>query len=254
MSLPVFIADLDAVLEGTFAALPEAGQAFTLTGPEGRHAVSVKRIAVGEKIALVDGRGGRAIAEVTATRGKDILEARIVEREELPAPTPTVTVIQALPKSERSELAVDLLTQGGADRIVPWEASRCVAKWQGAKRGKGVQKWRQAAIAAAKQSRRPRLPEVTEPMSTAQVAAMLGEFDLVLILHEEAAAPIAQVPLDRAGSIAVIIGPEGGVSPEEVEQLTRAGATAVKLGPEVLRTASAGIVALAAIGVRTDRW
>ena len=165
---------------------------------------------------------------------------------------PTVTVVQALPKSERSELAVDLATQAGADVIVPWQAERCVAKWTGPKAAKGVAKWEAAALAAAKQSRRTRVPEITEPVGTAQLTQQLTG-RTVLVLHEESATPIREIDLD-VEEIVLVIGPEGGIGPEELAALTGAGARAVRLGPEVLRTASAAMVALSAIGVLTSRW
>ncbi|CAB1018921.1 16S rRNA (uracil(1498)-N(3))-methyltransferase [Corynebacterium diphtheriae] len=252
MSLPVFIYNLEDLVAGKHSEIPTGN--VVLDGAEGRHAVSVKRMTAGEQIKLIDGRGGWATATVASTSGKSTLNLQVFECNEEAAPTPTVTVFQAIPKSERSELAVDLLTQGGADAIVPWEAHRCVAKWVGAKRSKGVLKWQQAAIAAAKQSRRTRIPEIAEPMTTAQIAEQLEQFDEVLVLHEDAAVPFATVDVSTAKSIALIIGPEGGVSPAEAEAFRKAGARAVKLGPEVLRTASAGIVALAALGVQTSRW
>ena len=143
MSLPVFLFD---------APIPSDGTQIELTGPEARHAVTVTRLRVGERIMLVDGRGTTAEVLVTAVSGKDRLVGDVEKRTQVPQPTPQAIVVQALPKSERSELAVDLATQAGADVIVPWQASRCVAKWQGAKREKGVAKWRAMAVSAAKQS------------------------------------------------------------------------------------------------------
>ncbi|AZA08798.1 16S rRNA (uracil(1498)-N(3))-methyltransferase [Corynebacterium pseudopelargi] len=242
MSLQVFIADS---LEG---------DTLSLDGPEGKHAVTVKRTAVGEHIKLVDANGAFAICEVIELPAKDRLIARVLERGTEPLPKPSVTVFQAVPKSERSELTVDLLTQAGVDVVVPWQASRCVAKWQGAKRDKAVAKWEQAARAAAKQSRRARLPRIEQPHSTQEVAARLDAFDAVYVLHESATVGIKDCELGAAASLALIIGPEGGISPEELEAFSARGALALKLGPEVLRTATAGMVALAAIGMKTSRW
>lgn len=240
MSLPVFLHD------------GPVGDSVELTGPEARHAVTVKRIGPGEQIMLIDGRGGWAEVMVTATSGRDRLSADVLRRGVVEPSRPTVTVVQALPKSERSELAVDLATQAGADVIVPWQAERCVAKWTGPKAAKGVAKWEAAALAAAKQSRRTRVPEITEPVGTAQLTQQLAG-RTVLVLHEESATPIREIDLD-VEEIVLVIGPEGGIGPEELAALTGAGARAVRLGPEVLRTASAAMVALSAIGVLTSRW
>ena len=164
-----------------------------------------------------------------------------------------MTVIQALPKAARSELTVDLLTQAGADVIVPWQAGRSVANW-GKKQDKGLAKWRAAARAAAKQSRRSRIPEITPVADQAAVAALIQAAPLALMLHEDATGKITDQPVAQVDSVVLIIGPEGGISPAELDAFTAAGAHPVRLGPEVLRTASAGMVALAALGAVTDRW
>ena len=236
-----------------FPTPPTVGEVIELTGDEGRHAVSVKRTSVGEQIELVDGHGTRAVITVTGVFGKDRLTGVVDCAANEPAPRPTVTVIQALPKAARSELTVDLLTQAGADVIVPWQAGRSVANW-GKKQDKGLAKWRAAARAAAKQSRRSRIPEITPVGDQAAVAALIQAAPLALMLHEDATGKITDQPVAQVDSVVLIIGPEGGISPAELDAFTTAGAHPVRLGPEVLRTASAGMVALAALGAVTDRW
>ena len=170
-------------------------------------------------------------------------------------------MVQAIPKSERAELAVDLATQAGADEIIAWQADRCVAKWDGKKAPKAVAKWQAAADSAAKQSRRARIPQVRGPLTTPQLVQELSRdraagdaaaAPTVLVLHEEATASIKDVTL--ADDVVLLVGPEGGIGDAELDRLKEAGATPIKLGPEVLRTASAAMVALAAIGMRTQRW
>lgn len=245
MSRPVYVQE--------FPTPPTVGEVIELTGDEGRHAVSVKRTSVGEQIELVDGHGTRAVITVTGVSGKDRLTGVVDCAANEPASRPTVTVIQALPKAARSELTVDLLTQAGADVIVPWQAGRSVANW-GKKQDKGLAKWRAAARAAAKQSRRSRIPEITPVADQAAVAALIQAAPLALILHEDATGKITDQPVAQVDSVVLIIGPEGGISPAELDAFTTAGAHPVRLGPEVLRTASAGMVALAALGAVTDRW
>lgn len=245
MSRPVYVQE--------FPTPPTVGEVIELTGDEGRHAVSVKRTSVGEQIELVDGHGTRAVITVTGVSGKDRLVGVVDCVASEPAPRPTVTVVQALPKAARSELTVDLLTQAGADVIVPWQAGRSVANW-GKKQDKGLAKWRAAARAAAKQSRRSRIPEITPVGDQAAVAALIQAAPLALMLHEDATGKITDQPVAQADSVVLIIGPEGGISPAELDAFTTAGAHLVRLGPEVLRTASAGMVALAALGAVTDRW
>ncbi len=245
MSRPVYVQE--------FPTPPTVGEVIELTGDEGRHAVSVKRTSVGEQIELVDGHGTRAVITVTGVSGKDQLVGVVDCVDNEPVPRPTVTVVQALPKAARSELTVDLLTQAGADVIVPWQAGRSVANW-GKKQDKGLAKWRAAARAAAKQSRRSRIPEITPVADQAAVAALIQAAPLALMLHEDATGKITDQPVAQADSVVLIIGPEGGISPAELDAFTTAGAHPVRLGPEVLRTASAGMVALAALGAVTDRW
>ena len=236
-----------------FPTPPTVGEVIELTGDEGRHAVSVKRTGVGEQIELVDGHGTRAVITVTGVSGKDRLVGVVDCVANELVPRPTVTVIQALPKAARSELTVDLLTQAGVDVIVPWQAGRSVANW-GKKQDKGLAKWRAAARAAAKQSRRSRIPEITPVVDQAAVAALIQAAPLALMLHEDATGKITDQPVAQVDSVVLIIGPEGGISPAELDAFTTAGAHLVRLGPEVLRTASAGMVALAALGAVTDRW
>ena len=245
MSRPVYVQE--------FPTPPTVGEVMELTGDEGRHAVSVKRTSVGEQIELVDGHGTRAVITVTRVSGKDRLTGVVDYAANEPASRPTVTVIQALPKAARSELTVDLLTQAGADVIVPWQAGRSVANW-GKKQDKGLAKWRAAARAAAKQSRRSRIPEITPVADQAAVVALIQAAPLALMLHEDATGKITDQPVAQVDSVVLIIGPEGGISPAELDAFTAAGAHPVRLGPEVLRTASAGMVALAALGAVTDRW
>jgi len=245
VSRPVYVQE--------FPTPPTVGEVIELTGDEGRHAVSVKRTSVGEQIELVDGHGTRAVITVTGVSGKDRLTGVVDCAANEPASRPTVTVIQALPKAARSELTVDLLTQAGADVIVPWQAGRSVAKW-GKKQDKGLAKWRAAARAAAKQSRRSRIPEITPVADQAAVAALIQAAPLALMLHEDATGKITDQSVAQVDSVVLIIGPEGGISPAELDAFTTAGAHPVRLGPEVLRTASAGMVALAALGAVTDRW
>jgi len=237
--------------------LPDVGQPAVLDGPEGRHAATVRRIKPGERLLLADGRGGIADATVTAA-AKDRLDLEVTARRDQQPPTPSVTLVQALPKAERSELAVELATEAGVDAVVPWQSARCVARWEGAKTHKGVARWRNAAIAAAKQSRRSFVPDVADLHHTAQVLdlvrAVVGRGGVVAVLHESAQAPLASLPLRDVPEVALVVGPEGGLSDDEVAALTDAGATAVLLGPTVLRTSTAAAVALGAIGVLTDRW
>ena len=232
MSLPYFLTDD-----------PAAG---TLTGAEAKHA-HVKRIQPGERIMLIDGQGSTALTRV-ASVGAGRVDGVVEKLQFVPQPTPRVTVVQAVPKGERAELAVDLAVQAGADAIVPWISHRTIARWPANKQAKQVEKWRAQALSSAKQARRAWVPEVREPVTTNQLSELLQERH-ALVLHEDATDSIRDVEFGE--DVWLIVGPEGGIGEDELEIL---GARPVKLGPEVLRTASAAFAGLCAIGALTSRW
>ena len=238
-------------------ALPGAGEVAVVDGDEGFHASNVRRIRVGEQIDLSDGAGTLAHCVVEDT-AKGRLSARVTERVDIMAARPSVTVVQALPKSDRSELAVELATEAGADGFVAWQATRCVARWEGPKVEKGLRRWEAVVRSAARQSRRPYIPSVEGVLSTAaltqRVADAVAAGAVVLALHESATEPLAELPLAQADSLMLIVGPEGGIADEEIAAFAAAGAKAVRLGPSVLRTSTAAAVALGAIGALTARW
>ncbi|MEU3404113.1 16S rRNA (uracil(1498)-N(3))-methyltransferase [Streptomyces sp. NPDC006670] len=235
-----------------------AGPEFVLEGPEGRHAVSVKRLGPGEDVVLTDGRGRWTEGVVKAAEGKDRLVVMdLNEIREEPEPAVRITVVQALPKGDRGEVAVETMTETGVDAIVPWQASRCITQWRGDRGAKSLAKWRSTARESGKQSRRVRFPEVGEALSTKQVAALLAGADLAMVLHEDREAgsePLATAALPESGSVVLVVGPEGGVSPEELAAFAEAGARPYRLGPSVLRTSTAGTAATAVLLARTGRW
>ncbi|MGI5398999.1 16S rRNA (uracil(1498)-N(3))-methyltransferase [Streptomyces sp. CA-135486] len=246
MTAPVFLVDsLDGVGPGSL---------ITLDGPEGRHAVSVRRLQSGEDIVLTDGRGRGAAGVVLRTEGKDRLIVEPLQFPTEPEPTPRLTVVQALPKGDRGELAVETMTETGVDAVVPWAAARCITQWKGERGAKSLAKWRATAREAGKQSRRLRFPEVADAATTKQVAALLAEADFAAVLHEEGAEPLATAELPARGSIVLVVGPEGGVSPEELAAFAEAGAKPYRLGRSVLRTSTAGTAATALLLGRTGRW
>jgi 16S rRNA (uracil1498-N3)-methyltransferase len=237
--------------------VPGVGELAVVDGDEGFHAASVRRIRVGEELDLGDGAGTVAHVVVDGV-GKGTLTTRVLSRRTIAPLFPAVTVVQALPKSDRSELAIELATEAGADGFVAWQSDRCVARWEGAtKVEKGLRRWQAVARSAARQSRRPYVPTVTSLVSTRELAARVravAEGSVVLVLHESATVPLTAVGLDEAESLMLLVGPEGGIGDDELAVLTGAGATAVRLGPSVLRTTSSAAVALGALGVLTPRW
>jgi 16S rRNA (uracil1498-N3)-methyltransferase len=245
---PVFVVPQAELLEAS------AGSVVVVGGAEGRHAATVRRIGVGEPVTLVDGQGGRATGTVSAVPSKRVIEVRVQTTTVERVPAPRVVVVQALPKGDRGELAVELLTEVGVDVIVPWAAAHCVTQWKGERAERGHRRWVDAAQAAAKQARRARFPEVPGIASTAEVVERLAAAAAALVLHETASTPIGRIVLPAEGDVVVVVGPEGGLSDTELEQFAGAGAALVRLGPTVLRTSSAGIAGVAALLSASDRW
>lgn len=245
MSLPVHLApSLGGVTEG---ALVE------VTGEEAHHAVAVRRLRVGESVVLTDGAGTAVTGLVEAT-DKRVFAVRVSEVALTPRPSPEVVVVQALPKGDRGELAVAVLTEVGVAQIVPWAAARSVAVWKGERAGKSLARWRSVAREAGKQARRPWSLSVSELASTADVVSLVAGADLAVVLHEAASSALAGLQVPASGRIVVVVGPEGGLVDQEVDAFTAAGAVAVRLGSEVLRTSTAGVAAVAALLSRTSRW
>jgi 16S rRNA (uracil1498-N3)-methyltransferase len=229
------------------------GDTVVVEGSEAHHAVVVRRLRVGEAITLTDGEGASVTGEISAT-GKKSLDVVVRARESGPRPVPSVTVVQAIPKGDRGELAVEVLTEIGVDRIVPWAADRSVAVWRGERAEKSLARWRGTAREAAKQSRRSWFPEVSPLADTDQVGALIGAVDLAVVLHEGASTPLSAVSIESVESLLVVVGPEGGLTDAEVAAFERYGAQVVRLGAEVLRTSTAGVAAVAALLSRTARW
>ena len=245
MTLPTFL-----LPDVTGAAV---GDGLTLDGPEGHHAAVVRRIAAGEHVSLTDGAGTVAHCRVTDV-GRGTLSVEVLAVSQTPAETPRVVVVQAIPKGDRGELAVEMLTEVGADVIVPWAAARSVARWKGDRATKSLEKWRSSAREAAKQARRSWFPTVAELATTDEVVALLGAASVRVVLHEAASGPLADVPVPGRGEIVVVVGPEGGITDEELEAFAAVGAEPLRMGSSVLRSSTAGVAAVAALLARTPRW
>ncbi len=203
-------------------------------------------------MVLTDGAGTTATCTVTAT-AKDLLSATVDAVASVPPELPRVVVVQAIPKGDRGELAVEMLTEVGVDVVVPWAASRCVSVWRGDKQAKALARWRSTAREAAKQSRRAWFPEVAEMVGTDEVVGLLRDASVPVVLHEAASGPLADLPVPGRGEIVIVVGPEGGISDEELAAFAAVGAEPVRMGTSVLRTSTAGVAATAALLART-RW
>jgi 16S rRNA (uracil1498-N3)-methyltransferase len=244
VSLPLFLVP----------ALP-SGDAYTLDGQEGHHAATVQRLRPGQQLLLCDGQGGTATATVLAV-GRGTLSLTISDRRYEPAPDPRLVVIQGLAKGDRGELAVQAMTEVGVDEVVPWAAARAVTQWRGERGNRARERWVATAREAAKQARRAWMPAVggAPCASTGAVAKLLAGSAAAFVLHEEASERLATAPLPAGGGIALVVGPEGGITPDELTAFAAAGAVPVRLGATVLRTSTAGVAALSLLATRLGRW
>jgi 16S rRNA (uracil1498-N3)-methyltransferase len=239
----VFLVDSDRI----------TGASLVLDGPEGHHAARVRRVRPGERVDVTDGAGSLAECVVDAVDA-DVVRLAVVARRTVPAPSPRVVVAQALPKGDRGELAVEMLTEVGVDVVVPWSAARCVTQWRGERGQRSLEKWRSHAREAAKQARRAWLPEVRAAASTADVAALLRTASLGVVLHESADEPLADLAVPEDGDVVLVVGPEGGIAGDEVDAFRSAGARVVRLGDSVLRASTAGTTAAAVVLANSGRW
>lgn len=234
------------------AGSTQAGGTLTLTGAEAHHAAAVRRVRVGEAVTVTDGRGAWLDGACESVAPREVV-VRVSARRDEPAPEPRIALAQALAKGDRDELAVQAATELGVDEIVPWQASRSVSRWEGPKADKGRARWAAIVREAAKQAHRAWLPEVTPVVTTAALAGRAAG-ETILVLEPTAETRLSAIDLSGAASILLVVGPEGGIAPDELERLEAAGATRVRLGDTVLRTSTAGPAALALVNARLGRW
>lgn len=227
------------------------GGTVALTGDEARHAVTVARVRAGERVSVGDGRGRIVTGAVTSAQGRR-LELEVDDVRDDPEPAPRLTLVQALAKGDRDELAVQAATELGVDRIVPWAAGRSVSRWDGPKAEKGRARWASIVREAVKQSIRARIPTVEPVASTRELPARL-EGERMLLLVPGAETPLSGIRPDGR-DLALVVGPEGGMDPAEIERLRDAGGEPVRLGDGVLRTSTAGPAAIAVLSVALGRW
>lgn len=233
---------------------PHVGETITLTGAEAHHAVQVRRVRVGEQVGVGDGRGTTWFGAVSSAAPRHL--QIVVERAETAQPpTPRIVLVQALAKGDRDELAVQAATELGIDEVIPWQASRSVSRWDAAKAVKGVARWQSITREAAKQAHRAFVPSVSMPVTTSELAARCSQVRaIVLEPTAQDALSALRIPDGDTRDILLIVGPEGGISTEELETFTASGATLARLGADVLRTSTAGPAAIAVLAVALGRW
>ena len=235
MSDGFFVADLPVDVR--------VGDQVFVVGAEAHHAGVVRRLSRAERVTVTDGLGTGVVGRAErVSKTEVVVSVESVER--LAPPEPYIIVAQAVPKTDRAGLAVDLMTEAGVDEIVPWDAARSQVRWAPEKADKALGKWVAAAREASKQARRLRFPVIGDYTGARGVARLAAEADQVIVMHERAGVGIEQCAVVPSGRVLIVIGPEGGLTDQEVETFAEAGGTAYLMGPTVLRTSTAGAVAV----------
>jgi 16S rRNA (uracil1498-N3)-methyltransferase len=218
------------------------GASYSFNSEDANHAIKVLRIEVDEIFRVSDGNGGWANVQVTEVT-KRSLETTVLEVGRQEPLKIRFTVVQALPKSDRAKEAVELLTEAGADVIVPWLANRSISRTE------VISKFATTAREASKQSRRLFIPQLHETVKEKGVIELIKTADLALVFHESAQVKLSEIitPQTKAKSVLVVIGPEGGITEEELAAFAAAGAHVAGLGRPILRSAHAGLAALSAV-------
>ena len=222
------------------------GGLYEFANDDANHAIRVLRMQIGAEFMLSDGQGSWSQVVATEVKKKS-MQVRVIDSGFQQPLATTISVVQALPKGDRAKEAVELLTEVGVDRIVPWASARSI--------GKGSEKFAITAREASKQSRRFRIPEVTETATTAQICEAIKVSDLAIAFHESATSKLSdQVSSHNVEHLLIIIGPEGGLTDEEIAAFTDAGAKVALMGRPILRSAHAGIAAVSAVSALLKVW
>lgn len=229
------------------------GTSFTLGGPEAKHAISVRRMTIGESIAISDGSGVKIRGKVIKVK-KETLEISIESIEELLAPKSQLVLVQALAKGDRDELAIQACTELGLFGVIPWQADRSISIWKAEKKQKGQARWQSIVTEASKQSLRAFIPRVEQVLDSQELISALQVFDQVLILDPEADKSITEINSPAEGKVAIVVGPEGGISDQELGSFKKAGFSSVRLGGGVLRTSTAGMAAVSYLQAKLGDW
>ena len=230
--------------------IPDRGD-VVIEGDEAHH-LGVARIKVGERITVTNGAGRRAEVEVLDINKRNV-GCRILEVVDEPRPKTILTVVQALTKGDRARETIELLTEGGAEIIIPWQAANSIGQWKEEK--DALSKWRAWAREATKQSRRSWIPQVLDLHSTAELKRRIQDGEFSLVFHESSEISLTEIFNSAAPKeVILVIGPEGGITEDEVAGLVTSGAKVVSMGRAVFRSAHAGVAALAAVQTGFGIW
>ena len=224
------------------------GSIYEFNNDDAFHAIKVLRIEAGEIFNLSDGKGSWSKVSVENVNKKS-MTVKVLEIGHQEALDTSFTIIQAIPKGDRIKESIELSTEGGADRIVMWKASRSIGRSEDK-----LDKLQLTAREASKQSRRFSIPQISGVASTNDVIDEIAKADLALVFHESATSQLSTAVAKGAKKVVIIIGPEGGLTDSEVSDFAAAGAKVVLMGRPILRSAHAGLAALAAVNTALSIW
>lgn len=243
---------VEPLFKKSFSSLPSVGSLVELDAEEAKHAISVRRMRVDEAIQLTNGAGLRVKGFVAELKPKSML-IRVASVAQETRPEVELTLIQALAKGDRDELAIQAATELGIMNVFAWQAERSISRWDAAKAAKGKVRWQVICDEAAKQSLRVWHPQVHGLVDSEALVQMVANFDRVFVLDPTASHGLAK-QTEFAGKIAVVVGPEGGIDDAELARFEAAGAIRVGLGDSILRTSTAGVVAISVIQAALGRF
>jgi 16S rRNA (uracil1498-N3)-methyltransferase len=226
-----------------------AGVGNLLDDDEAYHAIKVLRVKVGEIIKISNGVNYWVRGPITQI-DKRTLKISVEQSGNIENENPQLILVQALTKSERIKEMLELVTAAGVDQVIPWQSQRAIGKWQ-----KDSQiKWQQSIQEACKQSRRVKLPILKKQLNTKELIDVL-QSDFSIVLHESTTTKFSslQIP-NNISKIYLVIGPEGGITDQEIDSFVKIGSAVVKLGEPILRSAHAGIAALSALQTKLGKW
>jgi 16S rRNA (uracil1498-N3)-methyltransferase len=243
---------VEPLFKKKFSVTPSEGSCVELDAEEAKHAISVRRMRVDEAIQLTDGHGLRVKGFVSEIRPKSLMvKVATVTQEQ--SPVTEITLVQALAKGDRDELAIQAATELGIMRVIPWQAERSISRWDAAKAAKGQVRWQVICDEAAKQSLRVWHPQVETLADSGAITKLFVEFDQVFVLDPTASQGLASQKA-FSSRIAVVVGPEGGIDESELSLFEAAGAIRVGLGESILRTSTAGVAAISVIQAALGRF
>ena len=226
------------------------GQRQVLESDEAHHAIKVLRLNIGEIIKISDGVGKWVSGPIVEIAKKELFIS-ISERGETQAAKPELVLVQAITKSDRNKEMLELAVEAGVDRIIPWQSERSISKWQ----SDSEEKWQVGIKQSCKQARQTKLPNLMQVMSTAELVKTIGSGGYGIVFHEEASTKFSELTIPNSqSSVYLVIGPEGGISEQELLSFQNNGSKVVRLGDTVLRSAHAGFAALSAVQTKLGRW